>query len=45
MTRGGVPGETGNEDGNAGALRATECPRHRGDSEVRKPPPPTVRQV
>ena len=42
---GGVPVETGNEYGDAGALRAPACPRHRGDSGGRKLPPPTVRQV
>ena len=42
---GGVPVETGNEYGDAGALRAPECPRHRGDSGGRKLPPPTVRQM
>ena len=45
MSRGGVPGGPGNEDGNAGALRAPECPRHRGDAGGRKLPPPTVCQV
>ena len=36
MPRGGVPGETGNEDGNAGALSAPACPRHRDDTGGRK---------
>ena len=40
MPRGGVPRETGDEDGNAGALCAPACPRHRGDAGGRKPPPP-----
>ena len=42
MPRGGVPGQSGDEDGNAGALRVTACPRHRGDSGGRKLPSPTV---
>ena len=42
MPRGGVPGQSGNEDGNAGALRAPACPCYRGDSGGRKIPPPTV---
>ena len=41
----GVPGESGDEDGNAGALFAPECPRHHGDAGRRKLPPPTVRLV
>ena len=41
----GVPGQSGNKDDNAGALRAPACPRHRGDSVGRKLPPPTVRPV
>ena len=45
MPHGGVPGEIGDEDGNAGALRASTCPRHGGDSVGRKLPPPTVRPV
>ena len=45
MPRGGLPGESGNEDGNAGALRALACPRHRGDARGSKLPPTTVRQV
>ena len=45
MPRGGLPGETGDEDGDAGALRAPACPRHRGDAGGRKLPPPTVRPV
>ena len=42
---GGVPGQSGDEDGNAGALRAPACTRHRGDSVGRKLLPPTVRPV
>ena len=42
MPRGGVPGESGDEDGTAGALRAPAYPRHRGDYGRRKLPPPTV---
>ena len=45
MSRGRVPGETGNEEYNAGAIRAPACPRHRGDAGGRKLPPPTVSQV
>ena len=45
MPHGGVPGESGNKDGNAGALRAPACPQNRGDAGGRKIPPPTVRQV
>ena len=45
MSRGKVPGDTGNKDCNAGALRAPECPRHRGDAGGRKITAPTVRQV
>ena len=42
MSSGGVPGQSGNEDGNAGTLRAPACTRHRGDSGGRKIHPPTV---
>ena len=45
MSRGGVPGGTGNEDGSAGALRAPACLRHCGDAGIRKLPPPMVWQV
>ena len=45
MPRGGVSGESGDEDGNAGALSAPACPRHRGDDGGRKIPSPTVRPV
>ena len=45
MPRGGVPGQSGDEDGNAGALCAPACPQHRSDSGGKKPPPPTVRPV
>ena len=45
MPHGGVPGESDDEDGNPGALRAPACPRHRGDARGRKIPPPTVRPV
>ena len=45
MPRGGVPGESGDGDGNVGALRAPEFPLHRGDAVGRKLPPPTVHQV
>ena len=42
---GGVPTESGDGDGNAGALCAPECPQHRGDAGGRNPPLPTVLQV
>ena len=45
MPRGGVPGETGDEDGDVGALCAPACPLHRGDDGGRKIHPPTMRQV
>ena len=45
IPRGGVPRKHGNEDGDAGALRAPACPRHRGDAGERKLPPPTVHLV
>ena len=45
MPRGGVLRETGDEDGDAGALCAPACPRHRGDAGGRKLLPPTVPRV
>ena len=42
---GRVPGQSGDEDGNAGALREPACPRHCGNYGGRKLPPPTVRPV
>ena len=45
MPGGGVPGQSVDENGNAGALRASACPRHRGDSKGRKIPSPTVRPM
>ena len=45
MPHGGVPGESGDKDSDAGALCAPACPRHCGDAGGRKLPPPTVRQV
>ena len=45
MPLGRVPGKSGDEDGNAGALRAQACPRHYGDTGGRKVSPPTVRPV
>ena len=42
---GRVPGQSSDKDGNAGALIAPACPRHRGNSGGRKIPPPTVRPV
>ena len=38
-----MPGPSGDKDGNAGAIPAPACPRHRGNYEGGKPPPPTVR--
>ena len=45
MPRVRVPGESGDDDGNAVALRAPACPQHCGDAGGRKLPPPRVRQV
>ena len=45
MPHGGVPGESGDKDGNAGALFAPACPRHCGDYVGRKLRPPTVHPV
>ena len=45
MPCGGVPGHSGNKDGNAGELCAPACLQHRGDSGGRKPSPPTVSLV
>ena len=39
---GGMPGPSGDEDGNAGALTALSCPQHRGHSGGGKPSPPIV---
>ena len=39
---GGMPGTSGDEDGDAGALPAPEFPRHRVYYGGGKPPPPTV---
>ena len=36
---GGMPGPSGDEDSNAGALTALTCPRNRGHSGGGKPPP------
>ena len=35
---GGMPGPSGDEDGNAGALPAPACPQHHGHSGGEKPP-------
>ena len=40
-----MPGPSGDEDGNAGALTAPLCPQHRGCSVGGKLPPPTVRPM
>ena len=45
MSCGRLPGDTGNEEFNAGALRAPACPRHRGDAGGKKLPQPMVHQV
>ena len=45
MSGGRVPGQSGNKDGNAGALRAPACPRHFGDSGGRKLTPLMVRPM
>ena len=45
MPRGGVPRETGDKDGDAGALCAPACPQHLGDAVGMKLTPPTVIQV
>ena len=45
MPGGGMPGPSGKEDGNAGALPAPECPRHHGHSGGGKLPPPMVRPM
>ena len=45
MPSGGVHGQSGNKDGNVGALRAPACPQHRGYYGGRKLPTPTVRPV
>ena len=42
---GGVPGKSGDKDGNTVALSAQAYPRHRGDSGGRKLPQTTVRPV
>ena len=43
LPSGGMPGPSGEEDGNAGALLSTECPQHRGYSGAGKLPPSKVR--
>ena len=45
MPRVRVPGEIGDKDSNAGALRAPECSRQRDDTGGRKLLPPMVRPV
>ena len=45
LRSGGVPGQSGDEDSNAGALIAPAFPRHRGDYGGRKLTPPTVRPL
>ena len=45
LTGGEMPGPSGNEDGNLGALHTPACPQHCGYSGVGKLPPPTVRPM
>ena len=45
MPSGGVPGQSGYEDGNKGELCATSCHQHHGDSGGSKLSPPTVLPV
>ena len=42
LPSGGVPGPSGDEDGNAGSLPIPACPGYRGHSGGGKPPPPKV---
>ena len=42
---GGIPGPSGDEDGNVGALPAPAYPRHRGHFGGGKPLPPTVQPM
>ena len=42
MPRGGVPGYSGDKEGDAGALRSLACPRHRSGAGGKKLPPSTV---
>ena len=42
---GGMPGPSGDKDGDAGALPALACPRNRGHSGGGKPPQPTVQPM
>ena len=42
LPSGGMPGQSGDEEGDAGAIPAPACPRHRGHSIREEPPPPTV---
>ena len=45
LPSGGMPGPSGDKDGNAVSLPAPECPQHHGDSGGGKSPPPTVRPM
>ena len=45
LSSGGMPGQSCDKDGNAGALLAPSCPQHRGDPGGSKLPPPTVRPM
>ena len=45
MPGGGKPGGVGITSGDAGAICAPACPRHRGDTGGGKPPPTTVTPV
>ena len=42
LTGGGMPGPSGNEDGDAGPFTIPACPGHRVNSGGGKPPPPMV---
>ena len=45
LPSGVMPGQSGDEDGNEGALLVPACPQHRGDSGGGKLTPPTVRPI
>ena len=40
-----MPGPSGDEEGRAGAIPASACPQHHGDSGGGKLPAPTVRPM
>ena len=45
MPGGGMPGQSGEKDGNTGALPTLAYPKHRGNSGRGKPTPPTVSPI